>query len=265
MSVLKILRDPEAEKRSLMSTRVPRCNGHQDGWQCKHYWFVQCNIQPMINADHFKEGERLRRCLLVSPTQNLDYKDLATACTQYEPSLRAYDPAQEAYDPISDEDIAALQVLQEHHRERVGDRAPFLPAVALESYKQLPTDDPLIAEVRARAVEQGSDLEARRREGEEARRRNQAISEYQASVSAWWSNRPSAWETNDRWLALKPEPPPGAQPFDPEVAAWQATAKGWWEKKPAVKEGPIYDEWMAQKPVPPPALVARVQKEQSHG
>jgi len=169
---MTVLQDPEAEKRSIMSQRVPRCNGHQDGLQCKHYWFVQANIQ-VLNADHFREGERLRRCMLVVPTQNLDYKDLATACNQYEPSLTKYDAAQEVYNPLTDEEIAALEVAFAKHDKEL----PFLAELALAAYKKLSAekpDDPTVVEVRSRAAAQSADLETRKQEGIEARKRNAA-------------------------------------------------------------------------------------------
>ena len=174
--------DPEAEKRSIMSQRVPRCNGNLDGKQCKHYWHVECAIK-VVNADNFERGERLRRCLKVLPTQNLDYKDLAVSCNQYEPGELAYDPRQEEYDPLDDEDVAALAVMYARHREahpvRPGEKdgVPFDPSAALVAYialaKSTP-DDPLVLAVKARAAEGSADLEARRLEGEEARKRNQA-------------------------------------------------------------------------------------------
>jgi len=186
--MLKILQDPEAEKRSIMSQRVPRCNGHQDGIQCRYYWFVRANI-TVLNADHFKEGERLRRCLLVSTTQNLDYKDLATSCNQYEPHPMGhrYDPSQEAYNPLTDEEIAALEVAHTKHQDGKNKDQPFLAEVALAAYKQLAAEspnDPYVLAVRAQAVIQTSDLEMRKKEGEEARKRNKAEAEERARKQA---------------------------------------------------------------------------------
>lgn len=173
--------DPEAEKRSIMSQRVPRCNGNLDGKQCKHYWFVECAIQ-VVNADNFTRGERLRRCLRVLPTQNIDYKDLATVCNQYEPSDVPYDPQQEVYEPLGDEEVAALAVMYAKHRQDIPvdvreKDAPFNAGAALVAYKALAAaspDDPLVKAVREKAAVTTTDLEARKLEGAEARKRNQA-------------------------------------------------------------------------------------------
>lgn len=269
MTRLHILRDPEAEKRSLMSQQVPRCNGQQDGQQCVHYWFVQASIQPLKDADQFKRGERLRRCLLVQPTQNLDFIDLATTCTQYKAGPLPYDPNQEKYDPLTYEETSALEVLQERHRG-LGQDTPFLPSLALAEFQKLAVDkpdDPLVVEIRAKADEQRAELEARKRDGEDMRRRNVAIADYTLAVEAWWANRPTEWHSNEQYLAAKPVAPPGAVAFDPDVAEWQAIARAWWDERPLGPDGKTIDEahadhaaWLARKPQPRPSLLARLEK-----
>lgn len=170
---LKVLSDPESEQRSLMSQRVPCCNGHKTGYQCRHYWYVQCNIQPLQDADFYKEGEKLRRCMLVVPSQNLDYKDLATTCSLYEPSTRTYDAKQEEYNPLTPEEVAALRCMHKRHKST----QPFIAELALAEYKrvaEVDPGDPFVVEVRRVAREELDDYEQRKREGEEARRRNLA-------------------------------------------------------------------------------------------
>ncbi len=186
MPPMTILKDETAAERSIMSQLTPRCNGQQDGLQCENYWFVRANIE-VLNADNFKEGEKLRRCLLVHPTQNLNLHDLATTCTQYKPSVRPYDAAQEQYNPLTDEDITALEEAHKDHIAKYGrptkdkpNVRPFVAAAALAAYKELAAanpNDPHVVAVRNQASTQSADLEARKLEGIEARKRNAAEQE----------------------------------------------------------------------------------------
>lgn len=116
--------DPDAVAASPMMRRKTMCDGQATGNECKFYWFEEIAVDTAM-PELLKIGDRSRRCMLVTPSQNMDMIDMSVRCNQYVSSGRPFDPATREYEPLTKAEVAANKALIAEARAQTAKDVPL--------------------------------------------------------------------------------------------------------------------------------------------
>lgn len=152
-----LIRDPDAEKRSLMLKQKTLCDGQKNGRACACYWEHWEKVDSH-NPDSLRKGEIFRVCI-VSPAiaHEMTADQVATECNQYRPMKLAWylrplawiglidDPGRyrdtATWNPMTPEEIKKLEEKTPLADELVQLNKTKFQAEVEEKQKELSLDD----------------------------------------------------------------------------------------------------------------------------